>query len=102
MHPDWVRSLRDQCAVAGVPFFFKQWGEWGLEDPARRTTPHALATDGTLYKMADLAFPDGARRGEAIRANHDKAQLHSIYRVGKKAAGRELDGVEHNGMPGHV
>lgn len=29
MHPDWARSLRDQCVDAGVPFFFKQWGEWG-------------------------------------------------------------------------
>jgi protein gp37 len=28
MHPDWVRSVRDQCAAAGVPFLFKQWGEW--------------------------------------------------------------------------
>lgn len=28
MHPDWVRSIRDQCVAAGVPFFFKQWGEW--------------------------------------------------------------------------
>ena len=28
MHPDWARSLRDQCAAADVPFFFKQWGEW--------------------------------------------------------------------------
>jgi len=28
MHPDWVRSIRDQCQAAGVPFFFKQWGEW--------------------------------------------------------------------------
>jgi protein gp37 len=26
MHPDWVRSARDQCAAAGVPFLFKQWG----------------------------------------------------------------------------
>jgi protein gp37 len=28
MHPDWVRAIRDQCQAAGVPFFFKQWGEW--------------------------------------------------------------------------
>lgn len=28
MHPDWVRSLRDRCAAAEVPFFFKQWGAW--------------------------------------------------------------------------
>ena len=32
MHPDWVRSLRDQCEEAGVPFFFKQWGEWAQMD----------------------------------------------------------------------
>jgi protein gp37 len=24
MHPDWARSIRDQCAAAGVPFFMKQ------------------------------------------------------------------------------
>lgn len=29
MHPEWARSLRDQCERAGVAFFFKQWGEWG-------------------------------------------------------------------------
>ena len=28
-HPDWFRSVRDQCQTAGVPFLFKQWGEWG-------------------------------------------------------------------------
>lgn len=28
MHPDWARSLRDQCLDVGVPFMFKQWGEW--------------------------------------------------------------------------
>ncbi len=36
LHPDWVRSLRDQCQAAGVPFFFKGWGEWvekGQETP---------------------------------------------------------------------
>lgn len=29
MHPDWARSLRDQCQRAGVPYLFKQWGAWG-------------------------------------------------------------------------
>lgn len=32
MHPDWARSLRDQCQAAGVPFFFKQWGAWSPSD----------------------------------------------------------------------
>ncbi|WP_321576941.1 DUF5131 family protein [Paraburkholderia atlantica] len=37
MHPDWARSLRDQCAAAEVPFFFKQWGEWAPgSNPSRQ------------------------------------------------------------------
>jgi len=36
MHPDWVRSLRDQCIAQGVPFFFKQWGEWTPAITAKR------------------------------------------------------------------
>ncbi len=32
MHPDWAKSLRNQCAAAGVPFFFKQWGPRGEPD----------------------------------------------------------------------
>lgn len=63
MHPDWARSLRDQCAAAGIPFHFKQWGEWA---------PGAANT--------------GA--GDGLMA-----------RVGKKAAGRLLDGVHHDGRP---
>lgn len=34
MHPDWVRSLRDQCQIAGVPFYFKGWGGSGKYGPA--------------------------------------------------------------------
>jgi protein gp37 len=100
MHPDWARLLRDQCTAAGVPFFFKQWGAWSQTHPDwPRAKSHALADDGTLYDPADLAFPDGARRGEAIRAGHNHANLTSMYRIGKAKAGRLLDGVEHNGMP---
>lgn len=99
MHPEWIRSLRDQCKFPEVPFFFKHWGEWGLSDPARRVEPHALADDGTLYRMADLVYPDGARYAEACRAKHERAHLHSLYRVGKKAAGATLDGREHRDFP---
>ncbi len=28
MHPEWARDMRRQCVAAGVPFFFKQWGEY--------------------------------------------------------------------------
>ena len=63
MHPDWARSLRDQCQAAGVPFFFKQWGEWVSVSEVAGQGPHHY-------------FEDGA----------------TVRRVGKKTAGRQLDG----------
>lgn len=78
MHPDWARYLRDQCAAAGVAFLFKQWGEFAPKS----------------------SLPEGAHaRGftEWLRGSPYGAAL--TYRVGKKAAGRLLDGVEHNGLP---
>lgn len=91
MHPDWARALRDQCAAAGVPFHFKQWGEWA--PPAN---------------LEDLRFlGDMMRSGKAIHVygagrEHDghfrKGDDH-LLRVGKKAAGRLLDGRLHDDFP---
>lgn len=84
MHPEWARSLRDQCAAAGVPFFFKQWGQWAPEPSWYRDHPVSLPCrvwDGNRWT------DDGGTNGEWV------------VRVGKKAAGRLLDGVEHNGFP---
>jgi protein gp37 len=92
MHPDWARGLRDQCAAAGVAYLFKQWGAYGPLPRANTDSGVTVANDGTVYQPGDLSYPDGPRYGEAIRAGHDKAHLHAMYRVGKKAAGRELDG----------
>jgi len=100
MHPEWARSIRDQCGAAGVPFFFKQWGEWTPMAPLpARPNERVLADDGTLYLPADIAYPDGRRYGEAIRAGHDHARLAMVYRVGKHAAGRVLDGRTWDEMP---
>ena len=85
MHPDWARSLRDQCAAAGVPFMFKQWGEWlPVELPS---SEECYAEDGS-----DRAF-EGRIRVQRVPGHQDMAH------VGTKAAGRRLDGVEHNGFP---
>lgn len=69
-HPDWFRSLRDQCAAAGVPYLHKQNGEWvsvsDVSGPGRHYT-----------------FPDGA----------------TVRRVGKKLAGRAIDGITHDRFP---
>lgn len=48
-HPDWFRSLRDQCEAAGVPFFFKQWGEWTRAHPQLSGTPGRYALAPRTY-----------------------------------------------------
>ncbi|MCF1592440.1 DUF5131 family protein [Streptomyces muensis] len=107
-HPDWFRLLRDQCAHSGVRYWFKQWGQWGLEAPldgegrivrGARGQGVTLANDGTVYAPGDLAYPDGPRYGEAIRAGHQRANLTQLYSIGKKAAGHELDGRVHQEFP---
>lgn len=74
-HPDWFRSLRDQCQAADVPFFFKQWGEWSPAD-APTGPPTYVLPDGTLSI-------DGT----------------PMMRVGKKAAGAALDRQEWREVP---
>lgn len=53
MHPDWPRALRDQCAAAGVPFFFKQWGEWAPGGPV--ANPSVLTFMGPMMKCGKIA-----------------------------------------------
>lgn len=77
MHPDWVRSIRDDCVAAGVPFYFKQWGDWAHTD---------CLTDETFADLDEA----GVLMGE---------QPEEFYRVGKKKAGRELDGRTWDEMP---
>lgn len=116
MHPQWALDLRSQCAVAGVPLLLKQWGEWmpisqqteeltnSLYVPNRKAKPHedqraidelygrrckvkqtVQHLDGSLHHFLEPnAFPTGAM---------------TTYRVGKKHAGRLLDGVLHDEYP---
>ncbi|EFO33924.1 phage Gp37Gp68 [Roseibium sp. TrichSKD4] len=94
MHPDWVRSIRDQCEAAAVAFFFKQWGGWStvfdrdVEDPdwghcseIKRRTPKG--------RWLNLEGGHGFHGERVVR----------VDRRGKKASGRLLDGVLHDGMP---
>lgn len=74
MHPGWVRSLRDQCNAAGVPFFFKQWGEW---------IPMMGCVEGIPVRTDKITLGDGTIMGWA----------------GTKRAGRLLDGVLHDEYP---
>ncbi|SDC30295.1 protein gp37 [Sphingomonas sp. YR710] len=88
MHPDWARKIRDDCSAANVPMFFKQWGEW---EPRDEWSP-------------DLRLPMVAIKVDGSQVPHDVAPQDvggcRMARVGKKAAGRLLDSVQHDGMPG--
>jgi protein gp37 len=89
MHPGWARTLRDQCAAAGVPFFFKQWGEFR---PYRSELDDFTKNDPT-----GESGTNGARH--VLNQGEQPGPENIVIRVGKNAAGRLLDGVEHNGMP---
>jgi protein gp37 len=116
MHPQWALDLRDQCAAAGVPHLFKQWGEW---QPISQ-----MGDTNSLYRSRIKARPhedqgalDDSYGRKCIVANgiaHHDGSLHEItapmaclqgtgamqtFRVGKKAAGRQLDGITHDGVP---
>lgn len=90
MHPDWVRTIRDQCQAAGVPFFFKQWGEWAplhgtgrpRQDEEEEVSPFTWVDPHTGRCATSGCEP------EAV-----------MIRSGKKVAGRLLDGREWSEFP---
>ncbi len=90
MHPDWSRLLRDQCTAAGVAFLFKQWGEhlpFPVTSPCLR-----FSASGEILE----AVVDGVRYGpERVEIDGEVAHV----RVGKKTAGRLLDGRTWDGFP---
>ena len=99
MHPDWARTIRDQCNAAAVPFFFKQWGEWREELPNIPT----VTFDADKFVMAEKSSRcyvsvNGhvIKREKAMKSN---TPYRSMDRVGKKEAGRTLDGREWNEYP---
>ena len=95
MHPAWARSIRDQCQRAGVPFFFKQWGEWSPILPmgycrvSRKRWSHeskCIFPNGVLY---DPTKPDEWTDSLCI----------TMFKQGKRKAGHLLDGQVHQEYP---
>lgn len=77
MHPNWARSLRDQCEAAGTPYFFKQWGNWAPLEQLPATV------DGPGDHGKEFSFDDGTK----------------VEFFRKDVAGRMLDGFEYSGSP---
>jgi len=88
MHPTWVRGLRHQCRTAGIAFFFKQWGAWAPNE----THPERMF----VYADGSTDIPD---MRVAAPENNGETEM---ARVGKKAAGRLLDGQLHDEFPGET
>lgn len=90
MHPDWPTQLREQCEGAGVPFLFKQWGDWAPHKPVPGGDEGGdLRRGHVMYLQGTPREPDGRFiRGDA-----------AVARVGKKVAGRMLEGRTHDGFP---
>lgn len=117
MHPDWARSLRDQCQAAGVAFFFKQWGEWKpICEPGdwheQYWKPNRRARDWEDQSEINESF--GKHCTVDYRVLHSDGKLldplapkafwqgtgaMTVFKVGKAAAGRLLDGREWNEFP---
>ena len=92
MHPDWVRSVRDQCAAVGVPFFFKSWGAWkpcdddheeceGHKSTAMRPTGEFVTDENPCWKDKAFGGPD-----------------QGFWKAGSKS-GRLLDGRTYDDLP---
>lgn len=89
MHPDWPRALRDQCIEHGVAFLFKQVGDW------------CSAADSAFGKVeGETRVIDPAGKFvEVGSVDDDVNTCMTVVRVGKKRAGRELDGVTYDQYP---
>jgi len=104
MHPDWVRSLRDQCYAAGIPFFFKGWGDWTHEgfDPYYGYGADSGKWDDYIClngKQGKCKLNDADGTWINYTGNPDNTAV-LVRKVGKKNAGRLLDGQEWNQIPG--
>ena len=97
MHPQWARDIRDQCVAAGVPFHFKQWGEWYPDQPAAGGDLGA----GVRAGRVQIVHPTGQTSVEVAEATGCNTIPGSRYmsRYGKKRAGRMLDGRTWDEMP---
>lgn len=94
MHPGWVFDLRDQCKEVGVPFLFKQWGEWA---PGENCGGPMKRTERVAHWFADEWMFSTLTPSGSVGMHYDDEP--TVYRVGKKTTGRTLDGVTHDEFP---
>jgi protein gp37 len=110
MHPGWARQLRDQCQTAGVPLFFKQWGEWIPKTECGEFIPEfgwqvkaswTNVVKGHEWGCLDIDsnYDEGTTTWNGRQGDARDGYEVTVYRVGKKAAGAMLDGREWKEFP---
>lgn len=87
-HPSWHRETRDWCHGRGIPYLFKQWGEWSPTGSWMRDQEIDIQSARVVLKPNQRMIESGIKSGRTL-----------VTRVGKPNAGRLLDGIEHNGFP---
>jgi hypothetical protein len=92
MHPDWVRSIREQCKEAGVPMFFKSWGEYkpGSDYINLKSKNHLVLNNGKYARWDNDDW-------KSITKDYSSAQFAELsgnvmHLCGKKYSGAELGG----------
>lgn len=98
MHPDWVRSIRDQCKDGNAPFFFKQWGEWLMTGGNQSFSflPSEKTKRGTILTTSELE-PKRDKIGYVGMLRCDVGTW--FKKVGKSKSGSEIDGQHHKEFP---
>jgi len=94
MHPDWARKIRDDCK-GRCKFMFKQWGEWANYEQKPSWEGGNLPRDLKSGRVIQL-------RNDLVEDGHFRKGDMYLERVGKKRAGRLLDGVQHTDGPGKL
>lgn len=114
MHPDWVRSIRDQCLDFGVPFFFKQWGEWvacndkeyeeatGVKkflNQYSRSTFASLNINIPKSNLLTFVEPFNSKDVKHLLYESNLEIPKIALKVGNKSSGSLLDGQEWKEFP---
>lgn len=110
MHPDWARDLRDQCTDVGIAFHFKQHGEWspiGLlycDDDGPGSIADQARMDAVHAQVVERREVIQLERDGYIVEDHQPGDPRTwlMAKVGKRAAGRELDGRTWDQFPERV
>jgi protein gp37 len=99
MHPSWARSLRDQCADAGVPFLFKQWGSWCPPHPDFGQSAFGYVTNEDACQIISMSGEYLGRPWPGWKVQDGSRDAHAMRRYAKSSAGRVLDGRTHDEYP---